>query len=250
MARRPPQLWRYTRMLEKASRHVDRFVSPSRFTASMHAERGFARPVGHLPYFIDRVDQDWQEPRPRPHDRPYFLFVGRLEMLKGVQTLIPLWDQVRDFDLLIAGTGTDDAHLREQAASNPRIKFLGPLPQTELGPLYVHAVACLAPSVTYETFGIIIIEAFARKTPVIVRDLGALPEVVQDSGGGFVYRTDAELLQAIAELGSSPRLRDELGGKGYEAFVRLWSREAHMRQYFALLREIALEKSGYSSERI
>ena len=50
---------------------------------------------------------------------------------------------------------------------------------------------------TYETFGMIIIEAYARKTPVIVRDLGALPEVVEDSRGGFAYRTDAEMLEAV-----------------------------------------------------
>jgi len=244
MAHRPPQLWRYTSMLEKASRHVDRFVSPSRFTAAMHAERGFSRPVGHLPYFIDRVDRDWQQPKPRPQERPYFLFVGRLELLKGLQTLIAAWDRVPDYDLLVAGTGTDEAALRAQASSNPRVKFLGPLPQSELGSLYVHAVACLVPSVTYETFGIIIVEAFARKTPVIVRDLGALPEVIEESGGGFVYRTDDELLAAIGQLGVSPELRSELGQKGYEAFVRLWSREAHMRRYFDLLDEISHEKSA------
>jgi glycosyltransferase involved in cell wall biosynthesis len=245
MARRPPQLWRYTGMLEKASRHVHRFVSPSRFTASMHAQRGFPQPVGHLPYFLDRVDKDWQEPAPRPQERPYCVFVGRLEALKGLHTLIGLWDLVTQCDLLIAGTGTDEASLKAQAASNPRIKFLGPLPQAELGALYVHAVACLVPSVTYETFGIIIVEAFARKTPVIVRDLGALPEVVEESGGGFVYRTDDELLGAIAELSGSPRLRSALGEKGYQAFVRLWSREAHLRQYFDLLQEIALERFGH-----
>jgi len=242
MAGRPPQLWRYTRMLEKASRHVDRFVSPSRFTASMHAERGFAQPVGHLPYFIDRADPDWQQPKPRRQERPYFLFVGRLEILKGLQTLIAAWDRVHDFDLLVAGTGTDEARLRAQAAANPRVKFLGPLPQSELGPLYVHAVACVVPSVTYETFGIIIVEAFARKTPVIVRDLGALPEVVEESGGGFVYRTEDELLDAIAQLGASPQMRSDLGEKGYAAFIRLWSREAHLRLYFDLVNEISRGK--------
>jgi glycosyltransferase involved in cell wall biosynthesis len=250
MARRPPQLWRYSGMLENASRHVDRFVSPSRFTASMHAERGFSRPVGHLPYFIDRADKDWQDPSPRRQERPYFLFVGRLELLKGLQTLIALWDRVQDFDLLVAGTGTDEASLRAQAASNPRVKFLGPLSQAGLGSLYVHAIACLVPSLTYETFGIIIIEAFARKTPVIVRDLGALPEVVDDSRGGFVYRTDDELLQAIRRLGDSPNLRAELGENGYQAFVRLWSREAHMQQYFDLLREISLGKFGRPLEEV
>jgi glycosyltransferase involved in cell wall biosynthesis len=242
MARRPPQLWRYTGMLEKASLHVDRFVSPSRFTAKMHADRGFSRPVGHLPYFIDRADSDWSEPKPRRQARPYCLFVGRLEALKGLQTLVAVWDRVEECDLLVAGTGTDEANLKAQAASNPSIKFLGPLPQAELGALYVHALACLVPSLTYETFGIVIVEAFARKTPVIVRDLGALPEVVEDSGGGFVYRTDEELLQAVARLAASPALRTELGQKGYEAFVRLWSREAHMQQYFDLLREVSVEK--------
>jgi glycosyltransferase involved in cell wall biosynthesis len=247
MAKRPPQWWRYSSLLEHASAHVDRFVSPSRFTAGMHAERGFARPVGHLPYFIDRVDNDWETPPPRIHDRPYCLFVGRLESLKGLQTLIALWPRVKNCDLLVAGTGTDEAALKAQAASNPHIKFLGPLPQAALGGLYFHAVACLVPSLTYETFGIIIIEAFARKTPVIVRDLGALPEVVQDSEGGFVYRTDDELLAAIDRLVREPNLRAELGQKGYDGFLRYWTREAHLRQYFDLIEQTSREKQTHSS---
>lgn len=242
LAKRPPQIWRYTGMLSRVSKVVDQFVSPSRFTARMHASRGFPRPVGHLPYFIERVDRDWREPEPRPQESPYFLFVGRLEAIKGLQTLISVWEQVPDYDLLVAGTGTYERQLREQAASNPRIKFLGPLSQRELGSLYVHALACIVPSITYETFGIIIIEAFARKTPVIVRDLGALPEVVQDSGGGFVYQSDEQLLSAIKAVAASPTLRRELGERGYQAFVQRWSKEAHLEQYFNLLREIALAK--------
>src|SRR6185436_6170417 len=41
IGKRPPQVWRYTGLLKRAARHVDQFVSPSRFTAGMHAERGF-----------------------------------------------------------------------------------------------------------------------------------------------------------------------------------------------------------------
>ena len=79
-------------MLAHASRHVDRFLSPSRFTAAMHTERGFPQPV-QPPALFHRagVDQDWQAPGPRPQEAPYFLFVGRLEAIKGVQTLIELW---------------------------------------------------------------------------------------------------------------------------------------------------------------
>jgi glycosyltransferase involved in cell wall biosynthesis len=243
-AKRPPQLWRYTGLLDRMAEHVDQFVAPSRFTARMHAERGFPRPVDYLPNFIDRVDDDWRKPAPRPQAAPYFLFVGRLERIKGLQTLIAIWDRAPQCDLLVAGTGSYEAELRAMAAANPRIKFFGPLPQRELGALYHHAIACIVPSITYETFGMISVEAFARKTPVVARDLGALPEVVQDSGGGFLYRTDDELLQALERFANSPELRAELGQKGYEAFLRWWCREAHLRTYFEYLNRSAERKYG------
>jgi glycosyltransferase involved in cell wall biosynthesis len=244
-AKRPPQLWRYTGLLERTGRHIDQFVSPSRFTAGMHAERGFPHKVEHLPYFIDRADGDWQDPAPRPQERPYFLFVGRLEVIKGLQTLIDLWGRVPEgIDLLVAGTGGHEAQLKAQAAGNPRIRFLGPRPQRELGALYHHALACVVPSITYETFGMILIEAFARKTPVVARDLGALPEVVHDSQGGFVYRTDEELLGALRTLAAEPELRNKLGENGYQAFLRWWTRDAHLKMYFDYLRRCALGRLG------
>lgn len=244
LAKKPPQLWRYTSLLANASAHIDQFVSPSRYTLRMHAARGFSQPVAHLPYFTERVDGDWQQPAPRPQARPYFLFVGRLEKIKGLQTLIDAWKRVGDYDLLVAGTGNYADELRAQAAGDPRIKFLGALPQRELGALYFHALACLVPSLTIETFGMIVIEAFARKTPVIVHDIGALPEVVSDSGGGFIYRTDAELLDAIGQIVSQPLLRDELGARGYAAFVQWWTPEAHFKLYFDLLDRLARDKFG------
>ena len=90
----------------------------------------------------------------------------------------------------------------------------------------------------------IIIEAFARKTPAIVRDLGALLEVVHDSGGGFIYRTDAELRTAIERIAGSPAMRAELGERGYRAFLRWWSRDAHLAMYFDVLRQAAIKRFG------
>ncbi len=243
-AKRPPQLWRYTGLLNRMVGNVDQFLAPSRFTAQMHAERGFPRPIAYLPNFIDRVDSDWQHPAPPPQRTPYFLFVGRLELIKGLQTLIPLWNRVPECDLLVVGTGNCEPRLREMAAGNPRIKFLGALPQSRLGALYYHARACIVPSVTYETFGMISVEAFARKTPVVVRDLGGLPEVVQDSGGGFIYRTDEELLDSLDRIVRQPDLRAELGQKGYDGFVRWWCREAHLKLYFDYLASSAQKRFG------
>ncbi len=244
MAKRPPQLWRYMGMLETASEHVDQFVSPSRFTAQMHAARGFPQPVAHLPYFIEKKDSDWQNPGPSPQEKPYFLFVGRLERIKGLHTLIEFWKQVPEYDLLVAGTGNQLRELKTLASTQTQIKFLGALSQQALGNYYFHAQATIVPSITYETFGMIILESFARKTPVIVRDLGALPEVVQDSGGGRIYQNDAELLDAVRQIAGTPGLRDNLGDKGYSALVRYWTREPHLELYFEYLQRAASKNFG------
>ena len=238
-ARRPPQTWRYTGALERAVQHVNQFIAPSRFTVRSHADRGFRRPMTALPYFVNRADRDWQAPAPRPQARPYFLFVGRLEEIKGLQTLIAVWSKVLDFDLVVAGSGEYERDLRAQAAANPRVRFLGHATQDALGALYVHAVACIVPSLVYETFGLIVIEAFARKTPVIARDRGSLTEILEDSGGGISFRTENELLTAIDRLGRMPEERTRLGERGYDAFLRYWTREAHMLQYYALVEKTA-----------
>lgn len=245
---RPPQLWRYTGALPRAARHVHRFLSPSRFTSRMHADRGFPYPVDTLPYFLDRSDGDWLHPAPRPHPRPYFLFVGRLERIKGLHTLIEAWNHGPDCDLLVAGSGAAETELRQQAASNPRIHFLGPQNQRALAALYTHALATIVPSVTYETFGMILIESFARKTPVIVRDLGALPEVVFQSRGGFTYRDNSELVEAARRIYANPSLRAELGLNGYREFLRSWTRPAHLACYARHINEVRLAQFGVSEE--
>jgi glycosyltransferase involved in cell wall biosynthesis len=235
VSRRPPQWWRYTGLRDRAARAVDQFVSPSRFTRDMHHERGFTDPIEVLPYFLDRVDHEWQSPGPSPHPRPYFLFVGRLEKIKGLQDILPEFAGEGDYDLLISGSGTYEEELRRQAQGVSRVHFLGWVPQDRIGPFYHHALGVIVPSITYETFGIIIIEAFARQTPVIVNDLGALPEVVHDSGGGFIYRTRDELRRAMQSLATDPVLRQDLGRRGYEAYCRYWTPEPHLDQYFGLI---------------
>jgi glycosyltransferase involved in cell wall biosynthesis len=243
-AKRPPQIWRYTNYIDRASAHVDQFVSPSNFSAKMHAKRGFKQPIARLPYFTEHMDADDHHAGASPHDKPYFLFVGRLEKIKGLHTLVDLWEQVPDYDLVVAGTGAERDALQAQARGNARISFKGPLPQRDLDRYYRHAVAVIVPSLTYETFGIIIIEAFARRTPVIVRDLGALPEVVQESGGGFIYQTDEELLAVIDKFRTSPTTSAQLGAKGYDAFITRWSPEPHLKLYFDFLENAARRKFG------
>jgi glycosyltransferase involved in cell wall biosynthesis len=238
--RRPPQLWRATRHLDDSARHVHQFIAPSRFVVRSHAERGFERPMTILPLFVDDVPADAPA---APHPRPYVLFVGRLEPIKGLQTVIPLWGRIDNVDLLVAGAGDFEPYLRRLAGGNPRIHFLGHVSQRDLHGLYKHALACIVPSVTYETFGIIAIEAFRAGTPVIARDLGSLPEIVE-AGGGVVYRDDDALVDAVARLRDDAGQRARMSERAMAAFRARWSQEAHLRAYYQLMRDAAATAFG------
>ncbi len=246
--KRPPQLWRHTGLLEKMLPHVDCFISPSRFTLKKHLEMGLKIPVKHIPYFLPTPPKTLENfQKEKVNERPFFLFVGRLEKIKGLQNIIPIFKEKQNYDLLIAGDGEYMENLKDLASDSPNIKFLGRVEQNRLRNLYRDAIAVIVPSICLETFGIIIIEAFSMKTPVIVNNLGALPEVIEDSRGGFIYNTPSELVEALESLAKKPELRNELGNNGYSAFLKYWNEYAHLTQYFNLIETIQ-NKSGIGSK--
>jgi glycosyltransferase involved in cell wall biosynthesis len=244
-ARRPPQLWRYTGRLARDLRHIDRFIAPSRFTRDRHRQAGLDLPMSVLPHFVPAADADAVGP---PHARPYFLFVGRLVRPKGVDTLLRVFRRYRDADLLIVGDGDQAGALRAMAADLPHVRFLGATDQRDLRALYRHAIALVMPSVGYEVFGIVLLEAFAARTPVIVRDLGGAAELVEDSSGGLLFRSDDELASALARLQAAPELARALGEAGYRAYLATWSEAPHLDAYLAMVRQEQERKAARASD--
>jgi glycosyltransferase involved in cell wall biosynthesis len=241
--RRPPQLWRHTKLLERELDHVDLFLAPSRFVGEAHRSRGFMREIRHLPPFLPAPTlQPEQETTGIP--RPYFLYAGRLERIKGVHTLLDVFRAYEGADLVVAGDGTQERALRSQPAGNPRVRFLGRVGQTELASLYANAIALVVPSVGYEVFPLVSLEAFAQRTPVIARRVGGLPEAVEDSGGGLLYANDRELVDAMETLRTNPSQRRELGARGYAALLRLWSEDAHLERYLSIVEELRRARSA------
>lgn len=245
--RRPPQIWRYSGGLERALHHVDTFIAVSDFSRKKHKEFGFAHDMEVLNYFLPDPDPEQSsQPTPRPQDRPYFLFVGRLERIKGLDDVLPLFAEYEDADLLIAGDGEYADELKAQAAADPRIQgrvhFLGRIPLEELKRYYEHAVALIVPSVCFETFGIIIIESFRYGTPVIARELGPFPEILERSGGGVLFRNPDELLDQMKRLIDDTELRDQLAKAGHEAYLEHWVESSAIPRYLDIVRRTAERK--------
>lgn len=252
--KRPPQWWRYDGTIERAACHIDAFIAPSEFARANHLRHGFPAPMRTIPYFMpdemlaaegasQTSDQFVQSARPRAEgERPYFLFVGRLEKIKGLQVLIDAFHSYTAADLLIAGAGTYEPELRRLAEGLPHVHFLGSRSYAELRQLYAGAVAAVIPSICYETFGWITLEAFAAHTPAIVHDLGPLPEVVA-GGGGLSYRTGEELAAAMELLRTQPQVRAQMGEAGYQNLHANFTQARHMDRYFALIEELEAKHS-------
>jgi glycosyltransferase involved in cell wall biosynthesis len=80
-----------------------------------------------------------------------------------------------------------------------------------------------------------VLESFANGTPVIARDIGALSELVHDSGGGLLYTREDDLDAALDRIVGE---RDELGRRARRAYEETWSPDAYFARYFALIEQL------------
>jgi len=238
---RPPQLWRYTGLLQRQQKHVDTFIAMSEFSRKKHKEFGFKPDMKVLNYFLPEPDSNIAiKESNSPHNKPYFLFVGRLEKIKGLDDVIPVFNNFDQADLLIAGDGEYTGVLKDLAQGNTNVKFLGRVNPDELDNYYQHAVALIVPSVCFETFGIILIESFRQGTPVIARSIGPFPEIVQRSGGGILFNDATDLTEAMEKIQSDPAYRDKLAKQGRESFSQYWSEEAIVPEFLQIVKESAI----------
>lgn len=229
------------------AQYVDVFIALSQFSKNIHEKMGLNIPVVHIPGFVPQEETSPLILNPSISQllqEPYFLFVGRLKKLKGVHTLISVFRKYKKAKLLIVGSGDDEPFLRNLAKGMDHIQFLGYLSSPNLNPLYRSATALIVPSICFESFPLVILEAFRSKTPVIVRDLGGMPEPVKESRGGFVYNTEEELIRTMDRLLKDSSYRDELGFRGYQAYLQNWTEEAHLKRYLGLIQDIAMKRGN------
>ena len=163
------------------------------------------------------------------------LFVGRIEPLKGIDTLIRALATLRQngamdhecYSLAIIG-GEPDAPPEDMSAEMARLKtlchelglddlvvFLGKRSQDTL-PYYYSAAEILIMPSHYESFGMVALEAMACGTPVVASQVGGLAFLVQDGITGYVVPGgDAEALaKTLEKLMRDPALREQIGKAG------------------------------------
>jgi D-inositol-3-phosphate glycosyltransferase len=194
-----------------------------------------------LSHFYPIPDDEAKEFIGFPPCEKMLLFVGRIEPLKGIDTLIQAIAIMRQKGLyvclaVIGGDGEaepDEASaemirlqtMREEVGLNDLVTFLGKRSQDSLPYYYSAASAVVVPSF-YESFGMVALEAMACGTPVVASQVGGLAFLVQDGVTGFTVPVDEP--QALAErltiLLENPDLRQKMGRQAAD-FARDYSWE-------------------------
>lgn len=114
----------------------------------------------------------------------YSLYVGRLDVEKGIEALLEAWDKITDYKLMVAGAGPMKETVERAAQNNHNIEYLGLLDQQKVQALIRTAQFVIVPSVCYENFPRVIAESFAFQTPVLTSRLGSLSEIIKEGETG------------------------------------------------------------------
>jgi D-inositol-3-phosphate glycosyltransferase len=181
------------------------------------------------------------------------LFVGRIEPLKGIDTLIEAISLMRQQEVVvclsvIGGSpvpGHEDNEemarlhaLREKAGLLDLVAFLGKRGQDTLPYYYSAADAIVVPS-HYESFGMVALEAMACGTPVVASQVGGLAFLVKDGETGFTVPVDdpISLAERLTQLVENQELRERMGLQAVD-FARDYDWDNIVDQIIALYERV------------
>lgn len=163
---------------------VDAFIVYSQFAMHKFIEGGLpAEKLAFKTNFLHPV------PAPGEGKGGYAVFVGRLSIEKGLGVMLDAWRQLGGkIPLKILGDGPMAGLVTEAIREMPEIEWLGRRPLEEVYEIVGDAAFLVFPSEWYETFGRVAIEAFAKGTPVVASNIGAIAELVDHQHNGLLFR--------------------------------------------------------------
>lgn len=224
---------------------VDAFIALSEFQRNRMAGGGLPLEKIHVkPNFYPGLPStvEWCE------RKPYVVFAGRLGAEKGVLSLLKAWQKwgASAPELRMVGDGELRGELERMSQGLP-VKFLGQVSGEEAQRQIAEAKLQILPSEWFETFGLVVVEAFAFGTPAAVSNIGPLPSIVKHGGSGLVFEpgNPDSLLETVRSAWSQEGLLEQLGEGARKDFLDKYTEEANYQQLMMIYQKaIETSKNG------
>ena len=225
------------RWLRRRGDPVDRYLTPTEFTRQKFIEGGIppAR-IQAVPNFVNR------DPGVRSGSGRYAVFVGRFFPNKRVITILRAWKHFSDIPLKLIGSGPREQALRQEAEALGlrQVEFLGWQAHETALSIIKEASFLVSASEWYETFQLVIVEAFACGVPVICPRLGAMQELVEDGRTGLHFTPgDSEELAAKAQWAwTHPNEMEAMGRAARAEFESKYTSQCHYEHLMRVFQEV------------
>jgi glycosyltransferase involved in cell wall biosynthesis len=188
--------------------HAHAYIANSDFTKMKHVQHGLA---DSLVWVVHSASEDISAvlaggATPPLARRRRLTFVGSLIREKGVYCVLDLAEAMPDWEVQLIGTGLEGAALRRQVRVRRlhNVRLAGELDGTAKAQAWHDSFVTLAPSLSAETFGLVIPESYSLAIPVVSTGSGGMAEIIRDGATGFLQSfrdpsATAELLRALWE---------------------------------------------------
>ena len=221
-------------ILRSGIKHVDQFIAPSAFFATVMEDR-LGIDSNRLCVIQNGINLADYQPARSPPQPPTIGYLARLSSDKGLGTCIKAYIHLKregrypDCRLEIAGTvtGGDRSYVNEQRRllkvagvdSSARIQY--DLSRSEKVAFLKNLTLFSVPAHYGEAFGLYLLEAMAAAVPVVQPEVSAFPEIVTDTGGGLLYQpnTPEELAGAWETLLNDAQRARDIGLRGRQSVV-------------------------------
>ncbi len=227
------------------SEMVDVYVlAMTEFAREKFVEGGFpAEKLVVKPNFV------YPDPGPGTGRGGYALFVGRLSEEKGIRTMLAAWERLDgQIPLHVVGDGPLAATVEAAAGRRAEITWLGRQPSEEVYRQMGEAACLIFPSVWYEGLPRTIVESFARGTPVIASNLGAMSSLIDPDRTGLHFEAgNAEDLAARVRWWlAHPEAHGAMREAARAAYEHHFTAEANYRQLMQIYETALRAQAGRS----
>jgi glycosyltransferase involved in cell wall biosynthesis len=203
------------RVAASAVRRVDAVRTVSNFTTGLVRELG-VEPAATFPAFMDL--KPFLEPTKPLPERPRALFVGVLELYKGLDLLAAAWPyvagEVPGAELRLIGRGTRADLVRRMVERGPNVSWDAGLPPEAIADELDRSTCLVLPS-RREGMGRVVVEAFCRGRPVLGTRGGGIEDIVEHERTGLLVPSDdaGTLAQALVRILTDRPLAEKLGSR-------------------------------------
>jgi glycosyltransferase involved in cell wall biosynthesis len=226
------------KLLGTYSRHVGMFIAPSRSLMERMIAHGVEpEKIVHLPYAIalDRYE-------PRFESDGYAVYVGRLSVGKGLETLLEALALSPGVVFKVIGNGprADDLRTTAEHRGLRNVEFVGYRTGTELRTLLRGAQFVVMPSECFENSPLAVYEACAYGKAVIGSKMGGIPELIEDGETGLLCAPGdvSELASALAALWDDPERSIRMGKEARRRAEREYGPDHHYERIMSIYERV------------